>query len=312
MIVRTCNHNDYKAIYELWIMNLGQQWPIEYVIFDKIIRDNDSGTSHFVAEINGNVVGFIATGTSYGLQTDLHGSILLVVVEKQNQGKGIGKQLVTHAEQYLFSKGVRDIHVGSGARPYFWPGVPANLPDAIVFFEKCGWIFTEQSFDMIQDLKMFPSFKHVPLQHDTIIEVANTQDIEKLLVFQQENFPHWYIYYNHYSNQKNFDNILLAKTKVGEIIGSVLLTGPFDLYANQFLKWKNLLPPQVGGFVALGVKEEMRGKGIGLFLAFKATEVIKSRGVESSYLGWTWLIDWYSKIGYQVWRCYRMSRKVID
>ncbi|MCJ7841972.1 GNAT family N-acetyltransferase [Lederbergia sp. NSJ-179] len=99
----------------------------------------------------------------------------------------------------------------------------------------------------------------------------------------------------------------MAKTENGDIVGSVLLFGKGK--AGDNFKWKNILSGQVGGFGALGVKEDFRETGIGMAIALKATETLRQRGFEYSYLGWTWLTDWYGKIGYQVWRSYRMSWK---
>jgi hypothetical protein len=51
----------------------------------------------------------------------------------------------------------------------------------------------------------------------------------------------------------------------------------------------------------------MRGQGIGLALAARVTEALYERGLTNSYIGWTWLIDWYGRLGYQVWQEYIMA-----
>lgn len=61
----------------------------------------------------------------------------------------------------------------------------------------------------------------------------------------------------------------------------------------------------------LGVAEPQRGQGIGLALAACVTATLWERGVETSSVGWTWLVDWYGKLGYRLWREYWMSRKAI-
>ena len=71
--------------------------------------------------------------------------------------------------------------------------------------------------------------------------------------------------------------------------------------------WQELLGPKTGGIGTLGVREDARGRGIGLALAARTTEILRDRGLGSSYVGWTWLVDWYGKLGYRVWRKYAMS-----
>jgi len=55
--------------------------------------------------------------------------------------------------------------------------------------------------------------------------------------------------------------------------------------------------------------EAVREKGIGLALAARVTELLQQRGLGMSYVGWTWLVDWYGRLGYRVWREYVMSWK---
>jgi N-acetylglutamate synthase-like GNAT family acetyltransferase len=65
----------------------------------------------------------------------------------------------------------------------------------------------------------------------------------------------------------------------------------------------------MGGICCLGVREDMRQKGVGLVLAAYATEKLKSRKVGNIFVGYTWLVDWYGKLGYKVWHQYKMSWK---
>lgn len=53
--------------------------------------------------------------------------------------------------------------------------------------------------------------------------------------------------------------------------------------------------------------EAWRGRGVGLALAALVTECLREEGVARSYVGWTWLVDWYGRLGYRVWRTYAMS-----
>jgi hypothetical protein len=39
------------------------------------------------------------------------------------------------------------------------------------------------------------------------------------------------------------------------------------------------------------------------------TFYLRARNAKTSYLGWTWLVDWYGQLGYRVWREYKMASK---
>jgi predicted N-acetyltransferase YhbS len=75
------------------------------------------------------------------------------------------------------------------------------------------------------------------------------------------------------------------------------------------IPWTQLLGENTGGIGPLGVAESLRGNGIGLALAARVTELLHQRGMETSYIGYTWLLDWYGKLGYRLWRDYTMSWK---
>ena len=73
--------------------------------------------------------------------------------------------------------------------------------------------------------------------------------------------------------------------------------------------WEQLLAAPLGAVGPLGVAEHVRGNGIGLALAARVTERLHERGVATSYIGWTWLVGWYGRLGYQTWQTYTMSWK---
>ncbi|MBO0992947.1 GNAT family N-acetyltransferase [Bacillus sp. SD088] len=124
MIVRNFKNSDLINMYRLWELNLRHKWPIEYQDFERIIRSTDNGHSHFIAEIDNHIVGFIITGINITGKPRPHGSVVLIIVNQQDQGKGVGKKLLSFDERHLHSQGVADIQLGAGANAYFWPGVP--------------------------------------------------------------------------------------------------------------------------------------------------------------------------------------------
>jgi GNAT superfamily N-acetyltransferase len=50
-----------------------------------------------------------------------------------------------------------------------------------------------------------------------------------------------------------------------------------------------------------------RGRGIGMALTARGTEIARDRGARTGFIGYTHLAGWYAKLGYTVWEEYIMS-----
>lgn len=286
MNIKPYNSENFLNVFEFWNTTLADVWPIEK---DKL-EDRISKGNNFAAFDGEKLIGFVNTQ-----HTSERGQITLIMVNKDKQRQGIGKQLLEHAKEYLKDQGIDEILVGSGAGSYFWPGIPTNLGNAINFFRKNGLNTTEANLDMVGNLQSYltpetisQSISTLNLQIDTLMD----SEKEDLYLFEEQNFPNWVKYFK----DSNNDNVLIAKLD-NKIVGSVIVLGSAGIV------WSKLLE-KPGGFGALGVSEEYRGKGIGLAIAAKATEILKERGVKNSFLGWTYLDKWYGKLGYSVWREY--------
>lgn len=309
MNIRKYEIEDDKKVFSLWKSTVGNIWPIDLQFFLSVIHDSFDKTSHFVAEVDNEVIGFIASRSGDLNAPKPRGSILLILVDEAKQKKGIGKILLKTALRDLKAHGTFDVQLGAGSGSYFWPGVPENLPNAISFFKSCNWNYSEKSFDLVGNLDSFSVPKNVHFNQSILMNQPNETDVEALLRFEKENFPDWFNYFNLAIQQHNYQNVLVAKKNNGDIVGSVLLFGPYKSGVDGNFKWKSILDDKMGGFGALGVSDKMRGQGVGMTIAIKATDILKNRGVNKSYLGWTWLVDWYGKIGYKTWRSYQMSWK---
>lgn len=293
---------DENQVYNLYNKLFGEVWPIGQQKFYDVIVHNPPSSSvmSFTSTSEGKLNGFISTQISGS-----KGSIVLLLFEPGQEQ--VGEKLLNEALDYLKEKQVTSVQLGAGGYSYFWPGVPSNLPKMVSFFESQGWEFNENSVDMIGEIGNYVTPTEVMERISSIgvsIQFASHDEAEKVLMFEKQNFPNWERYFSETINKKQFNEILIAKTSQGEVIGSALVR-------KQDVVWAALLGENVGTIGALGVSESMRGKGVGLALAAKATEALKERNVEVCYLGWTWLTDWYGKLGYVTWREYRMGWRTI-
>lgn len=56
---------------------------------------------------------------------------------------------------------------------------------------------------------------------------------------------------------------------------------------------------KIGGPGCVGTLPEFRNKGVGLFMVKLVTQVLKDEGFDYSYIHYTHISDWYSKLGYK-------------
>jgi len=81
--------------------------------------------------------------------------------------------LLPRAADRIRDAGAPWVGLGSGnGAAYVWPGVPTNLPGAVVFFERTGWLLRDDTDDLVLDLHGYSTPAAV-------------------LAFVEREFPHW-------------------------------------------------------------------------------------------------------------------------
>lgn len=300
---------DASQVYTLWQDTLGHLWPLPYKTFHSVTVDHPAYRQgdHFVAASGEQVVGWVATQASPGTPSP-EGHLIALLVAPAYQGRGVGSMLHEHALSSLKQRGVTQIQLGGGFE-YFWQGVPTNLPNAWLFFQARGWREVERSFDLVRDMAGYatPEGIYERLRPTITIAQATAADVDAILSFEEQHFPQWFPYYQRVLHQQGYADVVVAKEVNQGIVGTSQVVDPHAPGWHDDIRWMSLLGENTGGVGVLGVAESMREQGIGLALAARATELVQERGLGRSYLGWTWLVNWYGKLGYQVWQEYVMS-----
>jgi ribosomal protein S18 acetylase RimI-like enzyme len=240
---------------------------------------------------------------------------MLVMVDPGRQRCGIGRRLLDQALAQLKQKGVREAQLGGGGLSYFWPGVPSEPPGAWAFFEACGWQRRESSYDLVCDLPEYrtPSgLRERVSRQGIVISSPEPKEIPALLEYEKQHFPQWLPGFEQPAATGEYGDLLVARDPEGAIVGSVQVLSPQLRWQAGGFVWEQLLGKDTGGIGSLGVMPAMEGRGIGLALAARATELLQARGLKTSYVGWTWLVDWYGRLGYRVWQEYRMCWKKLE
>lgn len=301
---------DALQVYALWQYTLGHLWPLSYEIFHSVTVGNPAYRQgdHFVAVSGKEIVGWIATQVNQH-ESSQQGSIVALLVSSAYQRRGVGGLLHDHALSSLKQRGVAQIQLGPGFH-YFWQGIPANLPHAWAFFQTRGWREIEHSFDLIQEMADYatPSGVYERLRPAITLKQALSDDAADILSFEKQHFPQWVPFYRHVIDHQAYADIVVAREVNQGIAGTALVVDPHSSGWNNDIRWLSLLGENTGGIGTLGVAESLREQGIGLALAARVTEIVRERGLARSYVGWTWLVDWYGKLGYRVWQEYIMAR----
>lgn len=298
---------DRDKVFALYEKVVGRKWPLEKEDFNKLIDKHYEEGACLVYEIDNIITEFIAMQ----VRDNLSAAIVLYIFGTESQNP----ELLQKSIEFLREKNVMKVQLGGGGYEYFWPGIPSDLPEIVNFFKDQGWDFTDTSVDLTQDLseyKMPEGLEERIKTQDISFQIADDSQIEDILAFENEYFPDWARYYENKINVGETKDILLAMDLQNNIVGTVILSDKNSNSKGNFWIWRKMLGTDTGAFGAIGVKPDIRSKGIGLALAAKATEILKKRGVKTCYIGWTWLIEWYGKLGFKVWREYQMSWKELD
>jgi len=293
---------DAVAAFSLWQATLGDTWPLTAIQFHRVIADTSPahGRAHFIAEDESTVVGFVATQllpNCAGAPTA--GYLPALLVAPAAWRRGIGTALHDHALAHLREQGARRVQVGGGI-PRIWPGVPHNLPTAIPFFHRRGWVFTETSHDLVRDLRDERMMPPSPQPGAGItIGVAGAEDMPELLAFERREFPSWLGGYTHIDRLGDHADFLIARRVAGPIVGALILFTPQSHPTRSDVLWTRLLGDGCGGLGAVGVAADARRQGIGAALVARGSAVLRDRGVGQCCIGWTWLLGFYGRLGYR-------------
>ena len=297
---------DVTAIFTLWQQTVGQKWPLSVTHFRQTLASPEA--RHFIAKEDGQVVGLLAGLKRYGEEAE-KAHITALLVAPNWQRRGIGTALYNTALEQFKAEGVRHIQVGGGW-PRFWPGVPANLPAGLAFFQEQGWNFDHTVYDIVQDLRRYktPPYIHSRMVKEQVsFEVATHETIDEVLAFEMREFPGWVDHFQRVAGVGDYSDIVMARDITGEVVAALATYSKLSHPSRCDVLWQPLLNRYTGAIGSVGVAEVERGRGIGLGLVAWASELLRDQGLASCYIDWVFLTEFYAKLGYEKWRVYQMG-----
>ena len=308
-------HHDLPALLELWARCFGPDWPIQGGSFCQIACPPGSYQpgDHLFAWEDGQPVGFALTQPG---RSGSDGSILALGVRPDLRRRGIGRGLHQAALARLAQRGVRQVQLGSGGMDYFWPGVPcgqtASPPGetgAWEFFAALGWPYREASFDLLGLLDGWqaPAWVWARVAGlGLVFRPAEAGDERAVLAMVSAEEAGWLEYYAAAFREGRAGDVILAgPAGAGGAPRAVCLVG-----ANQ--RWQARFPVPCAAPACVLTAQASREQGVGLALVARACQLCSVRGFHSAFIGWTWLVEWYGRLGFRPWQTYAMSWTEMD
>lgn len=220
-------------------------------------------------------------------------AIRLICVNPDKQLSKIGTRLIRDIERALKAKGYSKIITG-GVSSRLFIGAAS---DSWGFFEKNGYEAVGECEEMLMPLKNFSMEGYAYHGHD-IAEYGwfdgDIKEIQGAVSLVEED---WVQYYNDTN-----------KIYVGRVDGEIASFCLVDENCQNYLTDKY---GKIGMPGCVGTVPKYRDKGIGIEMVANVTKYLKEKGMDVSFIFFTGVAKWYSKIGYETFLTEVFGEKTI-
>ena len=312
-------------IINLWNSEVGFIFPITEDMFNQNISNSKyfNMDASFVCLDGEKVVGFILCKV-YDNNNIIEkyfdtAFISLMYVARENRKQGIGSFILEKAEEVLKKMNIKKINVGSDIDNFF-PGIPNdfdNLTD--VFFRKRGYNLAGYTHDLVRCInernEQNYNINDILSKIDGFtIRYAKKSDEKKVLDFFKKCFyGRWY-----YEAKEYFDNndikeeyLIVIDDKKDVVVGFLRTNKGLIDKISYNIMWKKRFNKLLG-FGPLGVDIEYRKRGLAMSLLKYGTIEAYKDNFSDILIDWTGLVEFYQKLGFEVWKCYQYAYKNIE
>lgn len=230
-------------------------------------------------------------GTLAGYALIDRNALRLLCVLPQFRGQGIGTKLLTQAEEYVKAAGYNDILTG-GASSGLFIGAPE---ESWGFFREHGYVSEGQCDEMTQYLSDFNISDYDFRSYDNVHYDWYRGDEQKLLDAVADVAGDWVQYFR--GNKNVYCGFC------GDDVAC------FCIIDNNMECMLSDGENTVGAVGCVGTVHKFRKRGIGIKMVALATDILKNRGAEQSFIHYTGVADWYAKIGYKTLMTAYFGRK---
>lgn len=309
------NEDRLDDLLQLWNAELGNEFPMRKELFKQNSFDDENvcrDSSAIAVDEDDQVIGFIVA-KKYQETIEIpmdrsSGWIQAIVVDQKTDADQVGSALLEHAEKGLEEKGANKILLGRDPWHYF-PGIPSEYKEAQRWFDEKGYQRIGTSHDLI---RTYEEGEEDQLPEISRVEFSLVDRSEKddLLAFLRRVFPgRWEYEAYHYFKKGGEGREFVVAKKDGKIIGFCRINDGKSPFIAQNVYWAPLFEEELGGIGPLGIDQEERGKGYGLAIVEAGVAFLRQRGIKRIVIDWTGLIDFYKKLGYDIWKSYETYEK---
>lgn len=275
----------YRELYDLYMKCL-PQFPVTYDTFLQTLRPD---AVHVLEHREG--------GTLIGFALLCGGSMSMLCVDPAYRNRGVGEMLLYRGEGVTQTEDNPRMYLGQG-RHYLLQGVPEG--PAIGFFSRRGYTSCWSSINMELPLNGFSlgGIDIPPAPQGLGFRFAEEADRPALLLAVKAAESKWVSIFEDCS-----DPVLLAELG-GEVAGFEILSADGGYFVSP--------GERVGSIGCVGVVPDMRQRGIGLAMVAEGALWLKNQRCDKVELRYTWLEEWYGKLGFRTTCRQWMGEKVLS
>lgn len=235
--------------------------------------------------------------------------------------RAVADELLGTVERTFADRGVSRLRFG-GDPGQFLPGLPTEFEDLRETLRDAGFESRGTVHDLQRDIAEFDSGERVAEVGEswpglTVERVG--ADADGLCTFLADQFPgRW-----HYEARNvrrvpgGGDDYWLLRHGEADgtdetTVGFARTNTPDSTYRGANVNWAGRLDGAVCGLGPLGVHEEYRGRGWGLWMIANIVESYRDVGYDRMVIDWTGLLDYYRKLGFEPWLSYETFVKEVS
>lgn len=295
---------DFEALIAAW----RRFYPEKYHVSEELLRRNtvesplfDWGASCLAVD-GGKTVGFVAIKRAASKLYRCADPDAVHINSLAFDTPDIGLDLLARAKGVLTDRGNTKLVFGQDSEHIF-PGCPVDVRMLGSFLLVEGFETNGEIVDLERDLGDYQN----PAKTVKNAELRPLIKAEKTALdkFMKSTFPgRWHYDTMQKVAAEGIDSCVFALLVDDAIKGFAMIQSFGQKRPVNGAVWNQALGDHWGALGAIGVAEDVRGKGYGNALLGAALDCLKSRGVRNCIIDWTGLVDFYGKHGFKVTRTY--------
>jgi len=207
---------------------------------------------------------------------------------------------------------VKKIYFG-GDPQNFLPGLPGSLENDYVFLlEKAGYRRRGIVYDLYQDIsqKISDEMLQKKIKLKLCAEKVTKKTEPILLKFLKKYFPErWYFEAENIRRiPDGIEDYWILRTG-NDLLGFARTNTFKSSYLGSNINWCYRWQKNSCGLGPIGIADNWRGKGYGIYLMTNIIQYFKQKGYRHMIIDWTDLVDYYKKIGFEPYIKYTMLEK---